>query len=398
MTKLSNRHKLLEDLKSCQNANIAILNVDNFRHINDFYGEKMGDKTLVQLSNNILDAAYALGYKVYRNHADEFSVVSYLTQAQESSETFVKNIASILLKIENSVVKVDEEELHIGLSAGISLGMLDLSYADIALKEAKKTKKDFVIYSRELNANQEYQNNLLWKKKIKEALAEDRIQVVFQPLMHNATQTIDKYESLVRLIEKDGTIISPYHFLEISKQSKLYAKITKRVFEKVFKYLNQTTKSISINITAQDITDTSTKEFIYNQLRDSQRNNQLIFELVESEGIESFDEVKHFLDTVKSFGSKIAIDDFGTGYSNFEYLLRLSPDFIKIDGSLIKNIDTSKNSYNVVDAIVSFAKKNEISTVAEFVSSAAILDKINELHIDYSQGYYISEPKFWEAL
>ena len=124
----------------------------------------------------------------------------------------------------------------------------------------------------------------------------------------------------------------------------------------------------------------------------------MIFELVESEGIESFDDVKLFIDEIKTFGCKIAIDDFGTGYSNFEYLLKLEADIIKIDGSLIKNIDTDINNYNVVESIVSFAKKNNIKIVAEFVSSQKIQDKIILLDIEYSQGYLISEPKFWEEL
>lgn len=398
LTKLSNRHKLLEDLKSCQNANIAILNIDKFRHINDFYGERFGDKTIVELSNILLDAFYKLDYKVYRNHADEFCVVSYLKEAQQSSDEFIKNIASVLVKIENSVLRVDDEELHIAFSAGISIGIFDLSYADMALKEAKRYKKDFVVYSSDLNSTQEYQNNLSWKRKIKEALSDDRIDIVFQPIMDNSNGVINKYESLVRLIDENSNVISPYYFLNIAKQSKLYPKITKRVIEKLFKYLNKRDRFVSVNISSDDIVDESTKEFIYNMLKESDKTAQIIFELVESEGIESYEEVRIFIDRVKSYGCKVAIDDFGTGYSNFEYLLKLKTDFIKIDGSLIKNIDTNENSYNVVDSIVSFAKKNGIKTIAEFVSSKEILEKVKELKIDYSQGYYISEPKFWRDL
>ncbi|MBS4068374.1 EAL domain-containing protein [Sulfurimonas sp. RIFOXYB12_FULL_35_9] len=396
LTNLSNRYKLFEDLKNTQNANIAILNIDNFKHINDFYGDSFGDKVLIKISSKLLDISYKLRYNIYRNHADEFSIVSFLDD--EDNNTFIKHIKEILLNMQNSALKVDEEELSINFSAGISLGFFDLQFADIALKEAKKFKKDFIVYSHEMTSYEDYKNNLIWVKRIKDALVNDRVVVVFQPILNNKTNTIDKYESLVRIIDEDDKIVSPYHFLDIAKQSKLYPQITKRVFEKVFKHINFTNKSISVNITAEDILNKSTKEFIINQLQELNNKQNVIFELVESEGIESFDDVKLFIDEIKTFGCKIAIDDFGTGYSNFEYLLKLEADIIKIDGSLIKNIDTDINNYNVVESIVSFAKKNNIKIVAEFVSSQKIQDKIILLDIEYSQGYLISEPKFWEEL
>jgi PAS domain S-box-containing protein/diguanylate cyclase (GGDEF)-like protein len=396
LTNLGNRYKLLEDLKQATYPKIAIINIDNFKHINDFYGENFGDKVLMMFAQKLIELTQALNYTLYRNHADEFSVVSFLDDQED--ELFIINIKKILLHLTNTHFNVEEEELHLGVSAGVSLGLFDLQYADIALKEAKKTKKDFVLYSQDLHSYEEYKNNLLWKTKIIKALADDRIKLAFQPIFNNLTNQVDKYESLVRLIDEDRKIISPFHFLDIAKQSKLYAQITKRVLEKAFILINAVDAKISINITAEDILNTNTKEFIFNLLKESKNTKNIIFELVESEGIESFDDVKLFIDKIKSYGSQIAIDDFGTGYSNFEYLLKLQADIIKIDGSLIRHIDTNQNNYNVVETIVSFAKKNNIKVVAEFVASKEIQDKVQALGIEFSQGYFISEPKFWEAL
>lgn len=398
LTGLSNRYKLFDDLKNQNSANIAIINIDNFKHINDFYGEAFGDKVLNKFANELLNLAFGLGYQAYRNHADEFSVVSFLDNTSGNNEEFVKNIKNLLINIENSILTISQEEIHLGVTAGMALTTTDLQLADIALKEARKNKKEYMIYSDELSANKEYKNNLFWKEKIKKALNDDRIEVMYQPIFDNQTKTVTKYESLVRLIKEDGSVVTPYHFLDIAKQSRLYPKITKRVLEKVFKTLNQTTNTISVNITAEDILNSTTREFIYNQLKGFRKSDQLIFELVESEGIESFDEVKHFIEKIKEHGCKIAIDDFGTGYSNFEYLLKLQADIIKIDGSLIKNIDTNQNSYNVVDSIATFAKKNGIKVVAEFVSNKEIMEKVNSLGIDYSQGYFIAEPRLWGDL
>ncbi|MDY0116624.1 MAG: EAL domain-containing protein, partial [Sulfurimonadaceae bacterium] len=308
LTNLCNRHKLLEDLKNAKHPCIAILNIDNFKHINDFYGESFGDNVLRAFANKLVELASLDGYQVYRNHADEFSIVSVLAQEQDS--IFLEKIKKHLRHIENISFFIEEEEIHIGITAGISLGLFDLQYADIALKEAKKFKKDYVLYSEELHSYEEYKNNIIWKKKIIEALANDRIELAFQPIFNNKTKKITKYESLVRLIDNDGKVIAPYKFLEIAKQSKLYPQITKRVLEKAFVALHESNHILSINITADDILNQGTKEFLFHQLNASNKTENIIFELVESEGIESFEEVKLFIDKVKSFGCQIAIDDF----------------------------------------------------------------------------------------
>jgi EAL domain-containing protein (putative c-di-GMP-specific phosphodiesterase class I) len=120
--------------------------------------------------------------------------------------------------------------------------------------------------------------------------------------------------------------------------------------------------------------------------------NRVIFEIVESEVIQDFDKMYRFINEIKRYGAKIAIDDFGDGYSNFSYLIKMNVDFLKIDGSLIENVDINKNSYLVVETIVDFAHKLGIKTIAEFVHSSTVLDKVQEMGIDFSQGYYIDKP------
>lgn len=110
------------------------------------------------------------------------------------------------------------------------------------------------------------------------------------------------------------------------------------------------------------------------------------------ESVESFDTVEGFLSRLKNYGCQVAVDDFGTGYSNFEFLLNLNPNFIKIDGSLIKNLPEDPKAKAIVESIVAFAQKNRIKTIAEFVHSAEVLKEVKALNIDYSQGFYLGEP------
>jgi EAL domain-containing protein (putative c-di-GMP-specific phosphodiesterase class I) len=118
----------------------------------------------------------------------------------------------------------------------------------------------------------------------------------------------------------------------------------------------------------------------------------VVIELVESEGIENFEHIDKFIKDVKALGCKIAIDDFGTGYSNFEYLMKLNADYIKIDGAFIKNLDTNESSQIVVQLVVDFARRMGIKVIGEFVHNDAVYQKVKEFGIDYSQGYFLGEP------
>jgi EAL domain-containing protein (putative c-di-GMP-specific phosphodiesterase class I) len=120
--------------------------------------------------------------------------------------------------------------------------------------------------------------------------------------------------------------------------------------------------------------------------------HRVTFELLESEKVNDFNKVVHFFNEIKRYGAKVAIDDFGSGFSNFSYIIKLNPDFIKIDGSLIKDIDKDKNAQIVVETIVNFSKKLGIKTVAEFVHSSTVLSTVKQLGINYSQGYFIDMP------
>lgn len=391
LTNLGNRFRLTNDIHKNQRNSIAILNVDNFRQVNDFYGHAFGDKLIKKISEILSSLISSKNqYKLYRLQGDEFVILG----EQKSNDLFYERIKNIVNFISNENIEVQTEQLSVKLTAAISFESNDkiLQTADMALQIARKKNIDIVIYNEENSLNKEYENNLKWTKKIKIAIEEDRVVPFFQPIVNNSNNSYEKYESLIRILE-DDKVISPYFFLEISKKTKYYNILTKIMLDKSFKMFHKKEFEFSVNLTIDDILNAEIQDYIFELLNKYGIGERVVFEIVESESIENFSQVVSFIKNVKDFGCKIAIDDFGTGYSNFEYLMKLEADYIKIDGSMIKNIDTDTNARMVVETIVNFAKKMNMKTIAEFVENETILDIVNELGIDYSQGYHFSAPK-----
>ncbi|WP_321277567.1 EAL domain-containing protein [Thiomicrorhabdus indica] len=395
LTGLPNRFKLNEHLQHHVFPHIALINIDNFKAINDFYGADFGDEVIMRLGKLMSISMKAYHYETYRNHGDEFAIVAGYEMPIDEFEQQLRNFSD---EIENGSFRVDEVNLDLQLSIGLVESSNSLSKADIALKECKQFKHKLVRYCSNLEVEKQFQKNIYWSNRIKQALVEDRIQIVLQPLRDNRKQAVTKYESLVRLHESTGEVIAPGQFLEVAKRTRLYHAITTRVIKKTFEALKKVQKPISINLSVEDILNEETKGYLLNILSESQDANLLIIELVESDGIENFDPIKAFIKQVKSRGVRIAIDDFGTGYSNFEYLFKLDADFIKIDGSLIQNIDEDDNLYKVVETMVNFAHKVNLKVVAEFVSREAIQTQVEALEVDFSQGYFIDRPKLLEEI
>lgn len=388
LTGLGNRFKLLEDIKNKSYSAMLLIDIDGFNEINDFYGYEFGDKVILAFGK-LLKNDLSQICQIYRLHGDQFALLGCNVEKSD----FVKHVQSFCSKVNQQEVIIDETEISLQTTASISFESSSLiASCDMARRYAKQHAQHLIIYSEGLGVEAEIKNNISWTLKLKKAFSEDRIDVYFQPIWNNQTKKIEKYESLVRLIDEKGEIISPYFFLKVAKKSKQYSELSQTVIRKVSEYaVDLEGADVSINLTKDDILDQHIMPCINQNLKSTVKN-KIVIELVESEGIDNFAEVTEFIEKAKSKGCQIAIDDFGTGYSNFEYLLRLKADIIKIDGSLIKDIHLNKAQENIVRLIIEFAQKQNMKTIAEFVSSKEIYDKVVELGIDYSQGYYIGKP------
>ncbi|RMA93125.1 EAL domain-containing protein [Hydrogenothermus marinus] len=397
LTSLPNRTKLIEDIRKKQPYAIVIFNIDDFRELNDIYGFEAGNYILKEMSK-ILKGFEKEYIKLYKFPSDEFTFVFFSKKDKNEIKDFV---LSIIFNIENRAFNYEGFDINILLRAGIALingnyeviekAILD---TEAAVKKVKETNFKYLFYDESKSAKQEYVNTLKWISKIKNAIANDRIVPYFQPIYNNKTKKIEKYEALVRLIDEDGKVVSPYYFLDIAKRAKLYPQITKIMIEKSLKVFENREEEISLNISTLDLLDSEIYKFIKNKIKEYniKSSNSVVLEITESEEIESYNLVADFIKDIKEYNVKISIDDFGTGYSNFVYILNIGVDYLKIDGSLIKNILTDDKSLTLVKAIVHFTKELGIKTIAEFVSDENIQRKIEEIGIDYSQGYYIREP------
>ena len=238
----------------------------------------------------------------------------------------------------------------------------------------------------------ELQKNLEWTRRLKFAIAHGQLQTWVQPIKSLTSDGVDKYEALVRLKEAEGTIIGPMAFLDVARRTQLYHEITRLMVENACRRFAGCRHPFSINIGLADIKNRHTVAHLKQQIIRYGVGDRLIIEILESEGIEAFPLVDRFFREMRALGCQIAIDDFGSGYSNFAYLMKISPEFIKIDGSLIRYIDEDPTAYQVVATICEFARKIGSRITAEFVHSQAVLDKVKALGIDFAQGYYLGEP------
>jgi PAS domain S-box-containing protein/diguanylate cyclase (GGDEF)-like protein len=395
LTSIGNRFKFLDDIKNYDIPSIALINIDGFSEINDFYGQDIGDKLLIEFTNYLFDHTISKGCSLYRLHGDEFMVLRE-TLTQDNQDEFIDDMRSVTKKINLHTFEIDEFNIDIKVTTAIVNNYKDkiLLNADIAYKVAKKNKRSLIVFDKSIHNDEEYKNNIIWSGKIKKTIKHDKVIPYFQPIYDIKNKTIKKYETLMRLIDEDGKVVSPFFFLDISKKSKQYFELTKIIITKAFEVSKQNPDyEFSVNLSAEDIMHKELRRFIKDKLLELPTKNKIIFEIVESEGIENFEEMEYFIDWVKDKGAKIAIDDFGTGYSNFSYLIKLNADFIKIDGSLIKDIADNPTHKSVVETMVSFAKKNNMMIIAEYVENKKILDIIEDLGIDYAQGYYLGKPE-----
>ncbi len=385
MTNLPNLLALKRDIENCENQALAIFNINQFKNINNFYGYEVGDFILKSLAKVIKKLNSSDG-KLYRISGDEFA---WLKQGMIN----LYDLLELLEELEEYPFVYKDSEIHLSISCGIAQSDTRLiENATTALFKAKTNSKPFEIYDNTTHKDEKIEKIMYWTKELRIALKEDRILIYFQPIYNISKNKSTKFETLIRLRGEDGTIFSPAEFMQAAKLSRLYLRLTRKVVKKAFEYFKDKPYEFSINVSMDDIADVTNKNYIINMLKQFPQPQRVVFELLETEEIIEFELINDFAKKVHKCGAKLAIDDFGSGYSNYDYVIKLNVDFLKIDSSLIKNVDKDKQIAIVVESIINSSKKLGLKTIAEYVHSKSVMDKVKELGVDYVQGYYIDKP------
>lgn len=402
LTELKNRYSLTRYLEKYNFFVLILIDINGFKNYNDIYGVEIGNEILKRFSSFLKSFYKRKPYEIYRVYADGFAVVG--VGKYMNMQKYERDLKEFFEKLERFSIKLIslKDEIKIDVSMGVTFEKEhSLEKADMALAYAKKRRKKYVVYNKSIDTTKQCKNTLFWKREIKKAIEGDNIVPLFQPIV-NREGDIVKYESLMRLrrVKENGEeeLVSPFFFLDVAIKTNLYEKLTISMIEKSFSMMRELKSEFSINLSFDDIANRDVIFALKEAIIKYEIGNLLILEIVESSNVEDYALIKEFVKDFKRFGIGIAIDDFGSGFSNYSHILEISPDMLKIDGSLIKNIHENRNSYILVKSIVSLAKSLNIKTVAEFVHSKEVFDITKDLGVDYFQGFYFSPPLSFEKL
>jgi len=412
LTKLHNRRAFEVELRkligSCAQDRSAhvlcYIDLDRFKIINDTCGHNAGDQLLCQVSE-VMKTSIRRNDFLARIGGDEFAILLKeisLDEARRAIQALQKSIDKFSFHYEGNVFKV-----------GASIGIVPVNFkcaspdrvlqaADNACRAVKQSNTSQIrIYEIDDTEIKHEKSNSHSYIHINQALENDEFTLLFQPI----TRTVDvnkkwkHFEVLIRMTSDNNTLMTPNRFLPTAERYNLINKIDRWVFKACIKKLDthsdlyRHVDMLSINISGATLCEPSFREYvtsIFNQY--TVPAEKICFEITETVAVSNLMEANNFITCLRSLGCKFALDDFGTGFSSFDTLKNLAVDYVKIDGSFIREIHTNPIDYEMVSSLHKIAKLMEIETIAEFVENQKILDTLDEIGITYVQGYAISKP------
>lgn len=410
LTGLLNRHQFEIELIKLMNQQsysvheytLCYIDLDRFKVVNDAAGHTAGDLLLKEIARLLQDnvrSSDILG----RLGGDEFGLILPDCNVQQAVRIAQKLIESI------KVVQFNWEDHSYTVSASIGIAPFKpqthsiieiLSQADIACYVAKKQGRNQVsVYNETDEKISQHHNELTVAAHIRDALENDRFVLYaqkIQSLKENSTE--ERYEVLIRMIDKEGNLVSPNAFIPAAERFDLMPDIDRWVIQGTIRecgniILNIPNFYIQINLSANSINDPRFLDFLSQQLTNhSYLANRITFEITETAIINNYNASKEFIKIIQSLGSQVALDDFGNGFSSLNYLRQSKIDFVKIDGNIVRTIDHNHVDRVIVESINTIAKEIGAKTMAEYVENNSILEILAKMNVDYAQGNIIGAP------
>lgn len=414
LTSLYTRRRFVEELgreiaraqRSGAGGAVMLLDLDDLKYVNDSLGHSTGDRLLSGLAQ-LLRKHVRTNDMLARLDGDEFAIL-----VPDTRPSRVELVAERLLKtVRNHFVDVGDQPVGVTGSVGVAFypehgSSADelLSRADQALDRAKQRGRDqFVIFKPDESWQAEVDSRLSGEKLIREALARGRFVLHAQPILDLKSNTIVQFEILLRMLGANNELLPPAAFLATAERFGLIRSIDRWVVRQSIKLMGRQQKigngiRLSVNLSGKSLGDFELTTLIENELGENDVDpKHLTFEITETTAIADTERAKIFAIALKQIGCRLALDDFGVGFSSFHKLKTLPVDYLKIDGSFIRELPQNKVDQHLVRAMVEVARALRKRTVAEFVGSAETLELIRQAGVDFGQGFHIGKPDAVEA-
>lgn len=391
------------------NPAIGIDNQLKFQH--DISEEKLNKVTVFYLNNEKMmrlfcgvTETYSFLCEAYQKMQSNFAGEGLLCYSYQDTSLLVAASDKIDAdKFETTMDNIQEflnsmvyEDIQLSYTAVTFFGTNDpITQLELALEYAKEHKLARVRYDEVAgNLEAEHENiHMLWV--LREALVHNRIKPYFQEIHANVPGKRRLFEALMRITDENGKVYFPDQFLPIAKKYSLYDKLSEMMVKTVMDMFAERDARVSLNLSVQDIYNRQMLSEIFTHLKQAPNPNNYVFEIVESEEVSDYEYIKNFAERIHELGSKVAIDDFGSGYSNLIHLLRLDADYIKIDGEVIKVINSDPLCYEFLDFMHTWTSKKGQALICEYVENEEIQHIMEDMGVTYSQGYYYSKPHPW---
>ena len=383
-----------------KSAFLAYLDLDQFKIVNDTAGHLVGDRLLTELAQMMvqdLRTSDSLG----RLGGDEFGLLledCSLEEGQQICQRLVERVNSYRFTWQRRHFKVGVSIGLVPILEGMSNPAMLLSRADLACYKAKDLGRGRVYIARQDDTELEQrQTQLSHIASISQSIEENRFYLIQQPIVALNGESHKHVEILLRLTDEQGDTVSPGQFIPVAERYGMIGLVDRWVTETVLtnyhRYYPDLDTMVSINLSGSSLSDEQFTQFVVNLLEKSViPAHQLCFEITETAAISQLDQAVTFINVLKRLGVSFALDDFGSGVSSFGYLQKLPVDYLKIDGTLIKNITTQHYERKIVDLVNQIASMMGMKTIAEFVETDAIITQLQALNVDYAQGYGIGKP------
>lgn len=408
-TGLPNRIVLREKLQEIQpNQHLLAVKMANFNFINERYGYFMADRLLRHLSRHFkgqLKQRQLKHYELFTIGVGEWGLIF---SSELSTEAILTNfVRSVEVLESTNFESIVEPKAH----KGIDFVSISLRAGLVSRRDFPEMKTDELLFraidarhyaqqhnwhiynaAHLIHQDKNRQERLHWLSCVSRAILHDRVLVYGQPVVKAHTHELCSYECLVR-IEENGQLMLPGQFLPVIEGTHLYNRLSRQMIKLTFDLMRDRTEWFSINLSAQDFMSEETLVVIEQGISSISDPSRVGLEVLENEKIKDYAHMIQVCNRFRQLGASIMIDDFGSGYSNIDEILKLEPQIIKLDGSLIRHIDHDQKQRKITQQLVNLCQVLEAKTIAEFVHNEAVMKISEDMGINYLQGFYFAQPQ-----